>query len=85
MADVRNRKQERHARLWAYDRMIGLMGIASAYKAGYTNCCEMAEHLEVSEAFLLEALEAYKSKCGEFAKIDNYVIYFEPLSVFELI
>lgn len=85
MADVRNRKQERHARLWAYDRMIGLMGIASAYKAGYTNYCEMAAHLEVSEAFLIEALETYKSKYGECTKLDNYVIYFEPLSVFELI
>lgn len=86
MTDVRNRKQERHARLWAYDRMIGLVGIISAYKARCTNIFEMAEHLEVSEAFLTEALETYKSKYGECAKIDNYVIYFEPcLSVFELI
>ena len=85
MTDVRNRKQERHARLWAYDRMIGLVGIISAYKAHCTNIFEMAEHLEVSEAFLLEALEAYKSKYGECTKLDNYAIYFEPLSVFELI
>lgn len=85
MTDVRNRKQEHHARLWAYDRMIGLMGIISAYKAHCTNIFEMAEHLEVSEAFLIEALETYKSKYGECTKLDNYVIYFEPLSVFELI
>lgn len=81
-----NRKQERHARLKAYDRMIGLMGIISAYKAHCTNIFEMAEYLEVSEAFLIEALETYRSKYGECTKVDNYVIYFEPyLSVFELI
>lgn len=86
MTDVRNCKQELRARLWAYDRMIGLVGIISAYKAHCTNIFEMAEYLEVSEAFLIEALETYKSKYGKCTKIDNYVIYFEPcLSVFELI
>lgn len=86
MTDVRNRKQERHARLWAYDHMIGLMGIVSAYKAYCTNIFEMAEHLEVTETFLREAIETYKAKYGECTKIDNYIIYFEPcLSVLELI
>lgn len=86
MTDVQNRKQERHARMWAYNCMIGLTGIISAYKTGCKSTFEMAEHLEVSEAFLIEALETYKSKYGECTKVDNYVIYFEPcLSVFELI
>lgn len=86
MTDVSNRKQELRARLWAYDHMIGLMGIVSAYKAGCKNAFEIAEHLEVSEAFLLEALDAYKTKYGTCARLDNYVIYFEPhLGVLELI
>ena len=33
MPDTGNRKQEYRARLWAYDRMIGLSGIIKAYKA----------------------------------------------------
>lgn len=79
------RKQERYARLWAYNKLIGLAGIISAYKAGCKNIFEMAEHLEVSEAFLLDALQDYKSRYGICTKLDNYIIYFEPnLGVFEL-
>lgn len=81
-----NRKQEHIARLWAYNKMIGLAGIISAYKAGCKNSFEMAEHLDVSETFLTETLCAYKAKYGVCTKLDNYVIYFEPsLGVFELI
>ena len=64
MTNVQNRKQEHHARMWAYDRMIGLIGIVSAYKAGCKNAFEIAEYLEVSESFLMEALENYKTKYG---------------------
>ena len=86
MTDVQNRKQERRARMWAYDNMIGLIGIVSAYKAGCRNTFEMAEHLEVSEAFLREAIETYRAKYGESTTVDNYAIFFEPcLGVLELI
>ncbi len=86
MDNVQNRKQEQHARMWAYNRMIGLAGIVSAYKAGCKNAFEIAEHLEVSEAFLMDTLEAYKTKYGICTRLDNYVIYFEPcLGVLELI
>lgn len=86
LSSVSNRKQERCARLMAYDRMIGLMGIVSAYKAGCTNAFEIAEYLGISEAFLCEALETYKAKYGESTTVDNYIIYFEPcLGVFELL
>ena len=85
-AEVQNRKQELHARSWAYNRLIGLRGIIDCYKAGYKTLYEMAEHLEVTEEFLAEALSDYRKKYGLCKKIDNYVIYFEPiLSVFELI
>ena len=30
--DISNRKQERRARIWAYDRLISLSGIVKAYK-----------------------------------------------------
>ena len=81
-----NRNQELHARTWAYNRMVGLTGIVSAYKAGCSNIFEMSEYLEVSEPFLMEALESYRARFGLCTKIDNYVIYFEPcLSVLELI
>lgn len=85
-AEVQNRKQELHARMWGYNRLIGLQGIVDCYKAGCRTLYDMAEHLEVTEEFLAEALENYRKKYGLCKTLDNYVIYFEPsLSVFELI
>lgn len=79
-----NRKQECAARLWGYNRMIGLHGIISGYRAGCQNRYELAKHLTVTEKFLQDALECYRSKYGVFAEIDNYIIIFEPsLSVYE--
>ena len=82
---VENRKQEYKARLLAYNKMIGLHGIINAYKNHCRNRYEIAEYLDVTESFLIEALNFYKVRYGVCAKIDNYVIYFEPLSVLELI
>ena len=83
-SDTMNRKQERQARLWAYNKMIGLTGIIKAYKNHCSNSHEMAECLGVTEEFLAEALECYRQKYGLCTTIDNYIIYFEPLGVLEL-
>lgn len=83
--NVENRKQEQQARTWAYNKLIGLMGIVDSYKAGCHNAHEMAEYLNVTEEFLIEALERYRSKYGTYTTIDNYVIFFEPsLGVLEI-
>lgn len=80
-----NRKQEQQARAWAYNKMIGLMGIVNAYKAGCRNAYEMSEYLGVTEEFLSNALKRYREKYGEYAVIDNYTVYFEPcLGVLEI-
>ena len=84
-SSVANRKQEYRARLWAYNNLIGLSGIVSAYKAGCRNAHEVADHLDITEDFLQEALTCYRQKYGVCAKYDKYVIYFEPtIGVFEL-
>jgi len=84
--NVSDIKQEGRARFWAYNKLVGLNGIISAYKHGCRTLHETAEFLEVTEAFLNKALEAYRNKYGCCATIDNYVIYFEPfLAVLELI
>ena len=77
-SNVMNRKQELRARMWAYDKMIGLNGLVDAYKAGCQNISEAAEYLDVEEHFFANAVEAYKHKYGTFTNIDNYIIYFEP-------
>ena len=85
-SSVANRKQELHARAWAYNRLIGLYGIINAYRAGCINSYEIAEHLNITEEFLNEALQYYRNKYGLCTTVDNYVIYFEPaLGIFEQI
>lgn len=76
-------KQENKARLWAYNKLIGLMGIVNSYKNGCRNRYEMAEYLNVDEQFLADALTQYKSKYGKYITVDNYLICFEPLGVIE--
>ena len=79
--DASNRKQERLARVWAYNRRIGLTGIIQGYRAHCRSCYELAEYLEVSEDFLQEALDCYREKYGVYTELDGYVIYFEPCLV----
>jgi hypothetical protein len=80
-----NRKQELRGRIWAYNRLIGLTGIIKAYRSGCRNRYEMAELLEVPEDVLQDAIDYYQSRYGLFTQLDNYVIYFEPLGVMELV
>lgn len=73
-----NRKQERQARLWAYNCLIGLDGIIRAYKAGCSDIHDTAEYLNVTEEFLYECVECYRNKYGIYTKHNGFYIYFEP-------
>ena len=85
-SNVQNQKQEMRARMWAYDRQVGLIGIVESFRAGCQTISGMAEHLEVTEQFLKEALERYRQKYGVYTTVDNYIIYFEPrLAVAEML
>lgn len=81
--EMANIKQERKARMWAYNKQIGLSGILSAYRYGCRNLHEMAEYLDVTEPFLRDALDAYALKYGKCTVVDNYMIFFEPLGVMD--
>lgn len=84
LSDFQNRKQERQARLWGYNKLIGLTGIIQAFHAGCHSRHETAEYLGVTEEFLQECIDCYTEKYGEYAKIDNYIIFFIPnLAVME--
>ena len=78
LSDAQNRKQERQARIWAYNKQIGLRGLIKAYEQGCKNRYEIAEFLEVTEEFLKETIERYRQKYGAFATVRNYIIYFDP-------
>lgn len=73
-----NRKQERQARLWAYDKQIGLNGLIRAYEHGCKNRYEIAEYLEVTEQFLEEAILEYREKYGLCTTVGKYLVYFIP-------
>ena len=79
-----NRKQERRARVWAYNEMISLSDLVDSYKDGCRSRYEIAEHLGVTEEFLQECLDYFHEKYGLYTKQNNYLIYFEPLGVLEL-
>ena len=78
MTSAANRKQERQARLWAYNKQIGLIGLVRAFEHGCQNRFEIAEYLEVTEEFLEECIECYRNKYGICKQVDNYVVYFIP-------
>lgn len=81
-----NRKQEYRARLWAYNKLVGLQGIISANQAGCKSLFETADYLGVTEEFLHEAIQCYHNKYGQYTVCDNYIIYFEPsIAVLEFI
>ena len=86
MTSAANRKQERQARLWAYNKQIGLIRLVRAFEHGCQNRFEIAEYLEVTEEFLEECIECYRNKYGICKQVDNYVVYFIPqLSVMKLV
>lgn len=83
---VMDRKQERRARMWVYDKRIGLSGIIDGYRKGCQSLHELAECLDVTEEFLRDALERYRERYGSHVRLDGYVIMFEPcLAIFEKI
>ncbi len=76
--NVSNRKQERRARMWAYDHQIGLEKIVDCYKAGCRNRYEAAKHLGVTEEFLDDCMMAYRDKYGVCKRTGSYIVMFEP-------
>lgn len=84
LTDVRNRKQEKRARNWGYEKLIPLQSFVEASKEGVRNQYELAEFLEVTEEFLEEAIAHYKEKYGLYVEWTSYLIYFDPLGVLKL-
>ena len=82
--DIRNIKQEKIARNWGYEKLVGVISIIAAYKKGMKNRHEMAEFLNVTEEFLEASIEHYREKHGLYCEIDHYIIYFDPLGVMEM-
>lgn len=79
--DTRNAKQELKARIWAYRKLVPLKKLVLACKTGCRNSFEISEYLNVTEKFLNDSLNYYKSHYGECTIIGSYLIEFEPLII----
>ena len=78
-----NRKQEVKARRWAVKRLAPLKSIIKAFEAGCRSMYEMAEHLGVTEEFLIRTFETYNAMYGRYKKCGSYIVYFDPPGVYK--
>ncbi|UXU66035.1 ImmA/IrrE family metallo-endopeptidase [Staphylococcus agnetis] len=80
---ILNRKFEKKARRQAYESVISIQGIIDAYEHGVHNLHEMSIFFEVTESFVQECIKHYKNKYGLQVKYGDYLIRFEPLTIFK--
>ena len=78
MTNISNRKQERQARMWGYDKLIGLRRLIEAYEHGCRDRYELAEYLEVTDEYLQDCIDCYRDKYGVCTTVDGYYIMFIP-------
>lgn len=82
--DVRNIKQEKRARRWGYEKLVGIVDLINAFNAGLHGRYEIAQYLNVTENFLQKSVDYYKEKYGIYFEIDTYIVCFEPsLTIFK--
>lgn len=79
--NLNNCKQEHIARMWSYNKLIGIQGFIDAFEHHCTNLYETAEYLDVTEEFLIETINAYMHKYGSYIKYEEYIIEFNFNSV----
>lgn len=83
LTDLSAIKQEMRARRWAHNKMLSLNDLIVSFEKGCRNKYEIAEYLNLTEDFLEEALCHFSKIHGLYKQVDNYVLYFEPLSIFK--
>ena len=76
-----NRKQEFKARLWGYNKLIGLHGLIDAFEHHCQNMYDIADYLNITTDYLKEAIRVYQNKYGNYVELDNYIIQFNYPSI----
>ena len=79
-----NRKFENYAKRHGYEAALPLRIIVEAHSYGVSNLYELAQYVQLSENYIIEILEHYKSKFGIGTHCGDNVITFEPLRVYKL-
>ena len=74
---------EQRARMRNFDRLVGLRGLISAFLAGCREAWEVAEALNVPEAFLAELMASYRARYGTLTTVSTdqgvFALTFEPV------
>lgn len=81
---LENQQQEMRARQWGYEKLVPLSAIVQAFHARIKGRYELAEYLDVTEEFLQNSIDRYRSKYGILTTWENYIIRFDPLGVAEI-
>ena len=72
--DTNNRKQEKKARNWGFDRLFNLNDILTAHLNGCRNAEEVADFLGITTEYLNEALLSYRARYGIVHIVGEYKI-----------
>lgn len=71
-------RQEYKARKKLYHNLADLRIIILLMKNGYKELNDIADKMEITEEFLIEAIQGYKEEYGTHANMGDYIIFFEP-------
>ena len=81
MSSASNRQQEHRARIWGYNKLIGLRGLIDAFEHHCQNMYDIADYLNITTDYLKEAIRTYQNKYGNYVELDNYIIQFNYPSI----
>lgn len=82
-SSISNKKYEMKARRYAFEKIVSLQGLVDAFNHGVQNIHELSDFFEVSTSFMQDSLEHYKAKYGLQVKHGDYLIRFEPLTIYK--
>lgn len=75
---VMNRKQEYRARVWAYRKLLKPSDLVRSFRNGCRNRYEIAEYLDVTEEFLEDSLNYFKTQYPQGVVAEKHYIRFIP-------
>lgn len=81
--DINHLRQEKRARNWGYEKLVPILSIIRAYESGARSRRDLADFLSVTDTFLVNSIIHYKEKYGLYYHHKNYIITFEPLSIYK--
>ncbi len=82
-SNILNRKFELKARRLANESVITLQGLINAFNYGVQNIYDLATYFEVTKDFVLDTIQHYKQKYGLSVRCQEYIIKFEPLTIYK--